>query len=99
MIKIWDIDTGAKVFEFCNVHDESPITTIMLDDTGRKLITGGQDGKIKIWNYNNGSCIRIMDKGNCALCFILHCKFLIYAITGTSDEITSVIYATLNLNR
>ena len=63
VIKVWDIDTGMKVFEFCNVHDESPITTIMLDDTGKKLVTGGQDGKIKIWNYNNGSCVRIMDKG------------------------------------
>ena len=63
MVKVWDIDTGMKVFEFCNVHGDSPITTIMLDDSGRKLVTGGQDGKIKIWNYNNGSCIRIMDKG------------------------------------
>jgi len=63
VVKVWDIDTGMKVFEFCNVHNDSPITTIMLDDSGRKLVTGGQDGKIKIWNYNNGSCIRIMDKG------------------------------------
>ena len=64
VIKVWDIDTGMKVFEFCNAHDGHPIATITLDDTGRKLITGGQDGKIKVWNYNNGSCIRIMDKGS-----------------------------------
>ena len=64
VVKVWDIDTGMKVFEFCNAHSGDPITTITLDDTGRKLITGGQDGKIKVWNYNNGSCIRIMDKGS-----------------------------------
>ena len=63
VIKVWDSETGMKVFEFCNVHDGHPITTMTLDDLGRKLITGGQDGKIKVWNYNNGSCIRIMDKG------------------------------------
>lgn len=76
VIKVWDIDTGMKVFEFCNVHDGHPITTITLDDTGRKLITGGQDGKIKVWNYNNGSCIRIMDKGNSdEITSVIYAKF------------------------
>jgi len=63
-----------KIFEFCNAHDEYPITSIALDDTGRKLITAGQDGKVKIWNYNNGSCIRIMDKGmDARIPYMLEC--------------------------
>ena len=97
VIKVWDVDTGMKIFEFCNVHDGHPITAIALDDTGRKLITAGQDGKIKIWNYNNGSCIRIMDKGigMVVLDIITH----MMTIEGTSEEITSVVYATVNLNR
>ena len=69
MIKVWDIDTGMKISEFCHVHDTSPITTVTMDDSRKKLITGGQDGKIKIWNHNNGSCIRILDKG---ILYFLH---------------------------
>lgn len=95
---MWDIDTGMKIFEFCNAHDTYPITTITLDDTAKKLITGGQDGKIKLWNYNNGSCVRIMDKGTHSS-LLLYTLQIQFSITGNSDEITSVIYATVNLNR
>lgn len=28
-----------------------------------RLITGGRDGCIRIWNYNNGHCLRTMMKG------------------------------------
>ena len=34
------------------------------DDTGRRLITGGRDGTCKIWNFNNGHCLRILKKEN-----------------------------------
>ena len=30
--------------------------------TGR-LITGGRDGRLRIWNYNNGHCLRTLEKG------------------------------------
>ena len=68
VVKVWDIDTGIKVFKFFNAHNGGSITTITLDDTGRKLIMGGQDGKIKVWNY---SCIQTMDKGS-YLCSVVH---------------------------
>ena len=29
--------------------------------TGR-LITGGRDGRLRIWNYNNGHCLRTLEK-------------------------------------
>ena len=29
-----------------------------------RLVTGTQNGQLKLWNYNNGHCIRILDKGN-----------------------------------
>ena len=31
------------------------------DTTGRKLITGGRDGSIKLWNFNNGACLCVFD--------------------------------------
>lgn len=34
------------------------------DDSGRRLITGGRDGTCKIWNFNNGHCLRILKKEN-----------------------------------
>lgn len=34
------------------------------DETGRRLITGGRDGNCKIWNFNNGHCLKILRKSN-----------------------------------
>ena len=31
-----------------------------------RLVTGTQNGKLKLWNYNNGHCIKTFDKGCCA---------------------------------
>ena len=30
-----------------------------------RLVTGTQNGKLKLWNYNNGHCIKTFDKGGC----------------------------------
>ena len=34
------------------------------DDTGRRLITGARDGTCKIWNFNNGHCLKVLRKDN-----------------------------------
>ena len=34
------------------------------DKTGRRLITGARDGVCKIWNFNNGHCLKTLDKAN-----------------------------------
>jgi len=36
------------------------ITAMSFDHTYRRLITGGRDGSVKIWNFHNGDCLRIM---------------------------------------
>ncbi|XP_069131359.1 LOW QUALITY PROTEIN: cilia- and flagella-associated protein 337-like [Argopecten irradians] len=62
VIKLWDFETGAGIFEFGDAHGEAAITCMTFDSTGRRLLTGGRDGTIKIWNYNNGHCLRMLKK-------------------------------------
>lgn len=62
VVKLWDFDTGAPIFEYGDAHDDAAITCMTFDNTARRLITGGRDGVLKIWNYNNGHCLKILKK-------------------------------------
>uniref|UniRef100_UPI0037E8F30F cilia- and flagella-associated protein 337 n=1 Tax=Semicossyphus pulcher TaxID=241346 RepID=UPI0037E8F30F len=65
-VKIWDFDTGRQVFEFGGTRDLSAITCMTFDPKGRRLVTGGGDGCLKIWNFNNGQCLKTLRKeGKC----------------------------------
>lgn len=66
VVSVWDLNTGEKIIQFVNAHKriergvEIPIeiTAMTFDEPGRRLITGGRDGSVKIWNFNNGSCLQ-----------------------------------------
>ncbi|KAJ8256464.1 hypothetical protein COCON_G00186160 [Conger conger] len=62
VVKVWDFDTGKQVFEFGGAHGVSAITCLTFDPKGRRLITGGRDGCLKVWNFNNGQCLKIFRK-------------------------------------
>ncbi|KAK2846747.1 hypothetical protein Q5P01_009746 [Channa striata] len=62
VVKVWDFDTGRQVFEFGGTSDLSAITCMTFDLRGRRLITGGTDGCLKIWNFNNGQCLKTLKK-------------------------------------
>ncbi|XP_038817832.1 WD repeat-containing protein 49 [Salvelinus namaycush] len=62
VVKVWDFDTGSHVFEFGGAHGQSAITCMTFDPKGRRLVTGGRDGFLKIWNFNNGQCLKILKK-------------------------------------
>ncbi|XP_041461483.1 WD repeat-containing protein on Y chromosome-like isoform X2 [Lytechinus variegatus] len=64
VVKLWDFETGHLVFEFSQAHNNSAITALTFDNTGRRLITGGRDGRLKIWNYNNGHCLKMLEKAD-----------------------------------
>ncbi|XP_010622262.1 uncharacterized protein LOC104862195 [Fukomys damarensis] len=60
MVKIWDFETGRQVSEFTGAHGHAGITCLTFDSSGRRLITGGRDGCLKIWSYNNGHCLHTL---------------------------------------
>ncbi|KAM8819731.1 cilia- and flagella-associated protein 337-like [Eudromia elegans] len=66
VIRVWDFETGKQLFEFVSAHGEAAITCLTFDDSGRRLVTGGRDGCLKIWNYNNGHCLHVLKReGKC----------------------------------
>ncbi|XP_055893432.1 WD repeat-containing protein on Y chromosome-like isoform X2 [Biomphalaria glabrata] len=86
IVKLWDFETGSLIFEYGEAHGEEAITCMTFDNTKRRLITGGRDGSLKIWNYNNGHCLRVLKKK--AKKNNVH-----------TDEICDVTYIEMNKNR
>jgi WD40 repeat protein len=60
VISVWNIDTGENIIKFSNCHGNMEITAMKFDSEGRRLITGGRDGSIKMWNFNNGACLCVL---------------------------------------
>ena len=56
-IIVWDIDTGDKIAQFSRCHGDAEITAMSLDTGQRRLATGASDGSVKLWNFNNGTCL------------------------------------------
>lgn len=62
MVCVWSIEDGEKIIQFSNAHGDSEITAMTFDQSKRRLITGARDGTVKIWNFNNGCCLRELEK-------------------------------------
>ncbi|XP_027733400.1 WD repeat-containing protein 49-like [Vombatus ursinus] len=60
VIKVWDFETGMLLSEFIGAHGNAEITCLTFDSSGRRLVTGGRDGCLRIWNYNNGHCLKTL---------------------------------------
>ena len=58
VVNVWRVDTGEKAIMFTNAHEGHEITAMSFDPTKRRLITGARSGSVKIWNFNNGACLR-----------------------------------------
>lgn len=54
-ICVWDIKTGRQNFSF---EHGSRLTAMALDGTGRKLIAGGADGSVSLWNFSSGERLK-----------------------------------------
>ncbi len=60
VVCVWDVDTGEKILQFSGCHGHAEITAMAFDGCGRRLLTGGKDGSLKIWNFNNGACLHVL---------------------------------------
>ncbi|XP_048196561.1 WD repeat-containing protein 49-like [Perognathus longimembris pacificus] len=60
VVKVWDLDTGTHLSEFIGDHGNAGVTCLTFDSSGRRLVTGGRDGCLKIWSYNNGHCLHTL---------------------------------------
>lgn len=88
VITVWDVDTGEKAMQFSQAHGNAAITAMTFDLSGRRLITGAKDGSIKVWNFNNGSCLRsLQHKDNLEVTSIIAAKRIILC-AGWNKQIT-----------
>jgi len=61
-VRTWHLTTGEPCFRFNarskHVGDaELKTTAISLDDSGRRLLTGAQDGRVRVFNFSRGHCL------------------------------------------
>ena len=57
VVSVWDLETGEKTIQFSKCHGEVEITAMAFDPCKRRLVTGGRDGSVKMWNFNDGACL------------------------------------------
>uniref|UniRef100_A0A8C4VS78 WD repeat domain 49 n=1 Tax=Gopherus evgoodei TaxID=1825980 RepID=A0A8C4VS78_9SAUR len=61
-VTFWLIDTGQKIRQFTGCHGNAEISTMTLDVTETRLLTGSTDGTVKIWDFN-GHCYHKLNVG------------------------------------
>lgn len=57
-VRVWDITTGKPTYFFAEAHGTAKINAAALDNLGRRLVTGAQDGTVKVWNFSTGVCLQ-----------------------------------------
>eukprot|EP00955_Chlamydomonas_euryale_P098240 365129-Chlamydomonas_euryale.AAC.11 len=64
-ISVWHVPTGKLRFRFYEAHGAQRLTALAFDPTRRRLLTGADDGAVKVWNFNSGSCIMKLSPRTC----------------------------------
>jgi WD40 repeat protein len=58
---VWVASTGKLRFRFTRAHSDHRITAMTLDSNCRRLLTGADNGQLKMWNFSSGACIKTMN--------------------------------------
>ncbi|KAJ3325279.1 hypothetical protein HDU76_013215 [Blyttiomyces sp. JEL0837] len=92
VINVWDSSTGLKTFRFAEAHGKSEITAMAFDTGFRRLLTGGRDGTVYMWNFHNGQLLRELVKGDRSevtgiICMDMNDDQFI-AVTGWNRKVT-----------
>ncbi|XP_044129473.1 WD repeat-containing protein 64-like isoform X1 [Bufo gargarizans] len=87
VMKTWDLWTGQLIGQVLATHGHSSVTCMALDPVGNRLVSGGKDGSVKLWDYNSN--------------FLTPTRALIQGSTagGSRGGISDLIYAPHNHNR
>ncbi|XP_066576271.1 cilia- and flagella-associated protein 337-like [Amia ocellicauda] len=64
LVRIWDLNTGAMLSQFHCSHGGADVTCMALDNSGKRIITGGRDGSLKQWDCSNGDCVSVFRRGS-----------------------------------
>ena len=64
-IRAIDVDKAGKR---CVPYKHVPFDLCLSLVHVYRIVTGGENGVIKLWNYSNGHCVRILDKGVYYVC-------------------------------
>ena len=60
-VTVYSAERGLPVFSFHQAHGDEKICAMTFDSSGRRLITGAQDGSLRMWNFNNGQCLKVFE--------------------------------------
>lgn len=58
VVCVWNTYCGKLRFRFQGAHGAERVVAATLDVNGRRLVTAGESGEIKIWNYSSGFCLK-----------------------------------------
>ena len=47
-VAVWELESGNKSIVFSNAHGNEEITSMVFDESWRRLITGARNGTIKV---------------------------------------------------
>ena len=56
---VWDLSDGSLAFRFHAAHG-AKMTCMSFDEAGRRLLTSGNDGVVRVWNFSNGQCLKAL---------------------------------------
>ena len=76
IVNVWDPTNGQKSFTLVTKADGSnrEITSMSFDYNYRRLITGGRDGTMTMWNFSNGQPLHSMEGDSHEVTGIMYLK-------------------------
>ncbi|XP_044022799.1 WD repeat-containing protein on Y chromosome-like [Siniperca chuatsi] len=61
VVTVWDILKGKAIMQFkVTPHQHVGFTAMSFDGPQRRIITVSQDGKMRLWNFNNGTELEVL---------------------------------------
>lgn len=57
-LSVWDLDTGDLSWSVEKAHGENKISAMCVEETGACLLSGGHEGRVKMWNLSNGTFVK-----------------------------------------